>query len=95
MAPVPAKVVKEMMPFPTHYWGAENRAAAALNRAGFTRLINPCNSLELWHEHCTRVRTAGTKVPRINRGAGLSKVAAYSASLPIILRERGTRGGEV
>lgn len=87
VAPVSPKVVREMMPFPTNYWGAENRAAASLHRNGFRNLINPCQQLELWHEHCTRVRTSGTKVPRINRGAGMSKVAHYSAALPKILRD--------
>lgn len=84
VAPVPDKVVKEMLRFPTNYWGAENRAAASLNRAGFRNIVNPCNVLELWHEHCTRVRTSGTKVPRINRGAGMSKTAPYSAALPFV-----------
>ena len=81
-APVPQQVVEEMMPFPTYYWGAENRLAAALVRAKYGPLLNPCNILQLWHQHCSRVRVQGSKAPRINRGAGKSRVSRFVQQLP-------------
>lgn len=80
-APVPQPVVDEMMRFPTNYWGAENRAGAALYRSGFRPLYNPCRQLALWHEHCSRVRTTGAGAPRINQGSGMSRVAPYIDAL--------------
>lgn len=79
--PVPARVAEEMRGIPTHYWGAENRAAAAFARAGHARIYNPCNQLALWHRHCSGVRTAGPGVPRVNRGTGRSRTAKWVSCL--------------
>lgn len=85
-APVPQAVVDEMLEIPTNYWGAENRAAAALHRAGYRPQLNPCRQLAVWHEHCSRVRVTGAKAPRVNRGAGKSRTAPFLESLALIGR---------
>ena len=79
--PTPARVAEDLRGIPTHYWGAENRAAAAFARAGYGRIYNPCNQLALWHRHCSGVRTAGPGVPRVNRGTGRSRKAKWIACL--------------
>lgn len=81
-APVPQRVVDEMKDFPTNYWGAENRAAAALRRVHYKQFLNPCKVLGLWHLHCTRVRVTGRDAPRINTGAANSVVAKFVPKLP-------------
>lgn len=81
-APVPESVVREMKSFPTNYWGAENRAAAALKRAGYGPFLNPCTVLRLGHVHCSRVRVTGWNAPRINQGRGRSVVGRFLTQLP-------------
>lgn len=81
-APVPATVVRELISFPTNYWGAENRAAAAMKRAGFGPFLNPCEVLRMGHNHCSRVRVTGWNAPRINQGRGRSVVSRFLTQLP-------------
>lgn len=81
-APVPESVVREMKSFPTNYWGAENRAAAALKRAGYGPFLNPCTVLRLGHNHCSRVRVTGWNAPRINQGRGRSVTSRFLTQLP-------------
>lgn len=82
-APVPASVVQEMREIPTNYWGAENRAAAAMQRSGYyRRFFNPCLVLKLWHAHCSRVRISGAGAPRVNGGRGNSVTSRFITKLP-------------
>lgn len=74
--PVPDSVVKKTN-FPTNWWGAENRAGAALLGSAVGVLLNPCKQLALWHSHCSRVRSQGQRMPRVNRGAGHSAYAQW------------------
>jgi hypothetical protein len=83
-SPVPETVVKEMKNFPTNFWGAENRAAAALKRAGYGPFLNPCEVLPIQHNHCSRVRITGINAPRINLGNGNSHVSHFVKKLPKI-----------
>lgn len=80
--PVPDSVVREMKTFPTNFWGAENRAAAAMKRAGYGPFLNPCEVLRLGHSHCSRVRVTGWNAPRINQGRGRSVVGRFLTQLP-------------
>ena len=74
-SPVSAKAT-EAMDFPTNYWGAENKVGAILRKYGRSRLLNPCQQLSLWHEHCSRVRTQGVSMPRVNQGKGAMSATA-------------------
>ena len=51
---------------PTFWLGAENSLLVAFRLAGYAHVLNPCNQLWLWHNHCSHVKSkAAHAAPRI------------------------------